>query len=580
MRFLLRKLKKYRIHFIFLIIFVVLQIITQVIITGYVSKTVSYTINALTDSVDYSDLSSQLFSKSVFLVIVAIIMAVFSVLSGFVSAKMSAGVGRDIRSDFFKKVMSFSSRETDKFSISTLISRCTADITQVQSTLYLLFSMALLAPVIVIVGIIAILQYAADMAIPVGILVALMLASFAVIMIKVGPFITKMNVRLDKMNGSFREFLTGTSVVRAFGMEKWMSNRTKKASKDYMDMALPSTRYLQILMSLFNFANNIVAVIVVWIGAYKVSEGVMEVGVMMAVVSYAQMILTGFTLLSAVSMQLPRTLVSLKRIEEVMNTDSCIVNGDVPYSALNKSEGIRFQNVSFKYFEDGGNVLDDISFTAKCGEVTAIIGATGSGKSTILKLISRMYDASQGTVNVLGEDVRKLDLNEYRKHLGYVSQGSHLFSGSIADNIEFGASKLDPEEIKEAALIAQASEFISKKESGFDEFVSEGGSNLSGGQRQRIAIARAISKKPDVFIFDDSFSALDMKTDAELRAALSEKIKDSITIIVAQRVSSIIHADQIIVLENGKIVGMGTHNELINSCITYREIAESQKQQR
>jgi len=576
MKLLLQSIKKYKLNLILLICVVILQILFQVVITGYVSNMVDTVMNSITEGYDAKSLNGLLISRSIFLTVLAILMAVFSVLAGLISSRISSNIGRDLRGRVYHKVMSFSLPEVDKFSISTLITRSTTDVQLIQTNMFTFLSTALLAPVIAVVGFVCVFRYKSGMEWIIGISVFVVLASMFIIFKMIMPYARRLSPLVDKVNRVYREYLTGLFVIRAFGREKWSTDRCHEVNSEYRGVSMATGRVLQMMMPVFNLINNITTVVIVFVGAYKVSEGIIEVGVMMAFISYVQMIVLGFMLLASMAMQFPRTVMAAQRISDVLNTECSIENGVDALFENSEDESIELSNVSYRYTEDGGYVLKDISFKANIGETTAIIGNTGSGKTTLLRLLLRLYDVTEGSIKVFGKNIKSLDINEYRANIGYVPQNNYLFSGTIESNIKLGDSEASMDDVKNASLIASADEFISKKENSYKELVSQGGGNFSGGQRQRLAIARSVIRNPKIYLFDDSFSALDFKTDAAIRKELLKFKQDSITIVVAQRISSIMNADQILVLENGRIVGKGKHSELIKECEVYREIARSQ----
>lgn len=509
---------------------------------------------------------------------ISLVMVLVSILAGLLSSRAAAGIGMDLRADVFNRVVSFSNAEIDRFSTASLITRSTNDIQQIQMVMVMLLRIVLYAPIIGIGGVIKVASTRTGMGWIIGVAVGGITVLLAVLMSIAQPKFKKMQVLIDKLNLVSREILTGIPVIRAFSREKHEEKRFDLASRDLMKTQLFTNRVMSILMPAMMLVMNGISLLIVWEGSHGVELGTMQVGDMIAFITYTMQIIMAFLMIAMVSIMLPRASVAASRINEVLETEPSICDKrKVKDGELNQWKGeIRFEDVSFRYPDAGADVLEHISFTARPGETTAIIGSTGSGKSTLLNLIPRFFDVSYGRITVDGTDIR--DISQHRLHelLGYVPQKGVLFSGNIESNLKFGGEHISDEAMKEAAAIAQATEFIDSKPEGYETPISQGGTNVSGGQKQRLSIARAIAKQPKVFLFDDSFSALDYKTDVVLRRALNEKVKDATVIIVAQRISTILHADQIVVLNEGKISGIGTHSELMNTCGTYQEIARSQ----
>lgn len=495
----------------------------------------------------------------------------------FLAAKVGADIGRDLRKRLFANVMSFSNAEMNEFKTSSLITRATNDIQQVQMTSTMMLRMMLYAPCICTWSIIKVYQTHAHMnfIVVTGVIAILLLVGslFAISM----PKFKVMQSLVDALNAVSREILTGLQVIRAFGQEKLEEQRFDEANTNLYRNQLFVNRAMISMTPLLMIIMYGVTIWITWVSAKRIDMGVLQVGTMTAFIAYAMEIVFSFLMIAGMAIFLPRAGIAADRIYEVLETESSIKDPD-DATELNaaKDATVRFEHVSFKYPDAEENVLTDIDFEAKPGETTAIVGATGSGKSTVINLIPRFFDVSEGRVTVGGCDVREVSMKSLRDAIGYVPQKGILFSGSVEDNIRWGDENATDEEVREAADIAQATEFIDQREDGFKREVSQGGANVSGGQKQRLAIARAVAKKPEIFIFDDSFSALDMKTDLKLRQALSDKTREKTRIIVAQRVGTIMHAEQIIVLDEGRIVGKGTHDELMKSCEIYREIAISQ----
>ncbi len=506
----------------------------------------------------------------------ALIMGLATVLVGFIGARIGAGIGRDLRGKIFKRVVSFSNAEMDRFSTASLITRSTNDIQQIQMTCAILIRMVAYAPILGIGGILKVLQTGAGMGWIIVLAVLVILGYVMVLMAVAMPRFKLMQKLVDRINLVAREILTGLSVIRAFGREEKEEQRFDDANRDLTKTMLFTNRVMTFMMPGMMMIMNVLTVGIVWFGAHKIDQGTMQVGSMTAFITYAMMIVMAFLMLAAMSIMLPRAAVAAERIDEVIRTQSSIAEPAQPEKIKDHRGVIRFSHVNFRYPNAQEDVLSDIDFVAEPGKTTAIIGSTGCGKSTLVNLIPRLYDVTGGSITMDGVDIRKLAMAELREEIGFVPQKGVLFSGTIASNLRFGKDDATDEQIREAAEIAQASDFIAEKKEGYDSAIAQGGSNVSGGQKQRLAIARAIAKQPQVFIFDDSFSALDLKTDAALRRALAKKVADKTVIIVAQRISTILHADQILVLNDGRIVGKGTHEELLRDCETYREIARSQ----
>ena len=508
----------------------------------------------------------------------AIMLAVAMVVS-FLASKVGASIGRDLRGNLFRNVMSFSNAEMDKFSTASLITRSTNDVQQIQIVTTMLLRMVLYAPVMGIWGVIKVMNTGANMGWVIALGVLVIIGLVMLLMSVALPKFKIMQKLVDALNLVSREILTGLPVIRAFGREKTEEARFDVANTNLKKTQLFTNRVMTFMQPSMMIVMNGLVVLITWVAAHRIDTGTMQVGAMTAFITYSMMIVMSFMIITVMSIMLPRAGVAAERIDEVIKTRSSILEADEP-ARIQSPEGIvEFDHVDFRYPGAEDDVLCDIDFTAEPGKTTAIIGSTGSGKSTLVNLIPRFYDITGGTIRVDGQDVRGLALDDLRGEIGFVPQKGVLFSGTIASNIKFGADDATEEDIKSAAEIAQATEFIEEKDEKYDSHISQGGSNVSGGQKQRMAIARAIAKKPKILVFDDSFSALDMKTDARLRQELTEKVHGVTKIIVAQRISTILHADQILVLDDGRIVGKGTHSELMKSCDVYKEIAGSQLSQ-
>ena len=508
--------------------------------------------------------------------LICLIMLVIPCLVSYVASGVGAAVGRNLRRDIFHNVMSFSSTEMNRFSTASLITRSTNDIQQIQLVIVMLLRMLMYAPILGIGGIVKVVQTRASME---WIIVLAVVCIVVLVAILMGATIRKfrlMQKLIDALNLISREILTGLPVIRAFGREEEESQRFEKANKELAGAQLFTSRAMTLMMPGMNLIMYGTTLLIVWVAAHRIDQGNLQIGTMTAFITYSMMIVMSFLMMTMISIFLPRAGVAAERIDEVINTRSSIREPEHPKHIARKTGRIEFSHVGFAYPGADEEVLSDISFTVEPGKTTALIGSTGSGKSTLISLIPRFYDVTSGSVTVDGVDVRDLPIRELREMIGYVPQKGVLFSGTIASNLRFGDENASQAELETAAAIAQASEFIEEKAEKLDSPIAQGGTNVSGGQKQRLAIARAIVKKPEIFVFDDSFSALDMKTDAKLRHELVQSTASSAVVIVAQRVSTIMHADQIIVLNEGRIVGKGTHEELLSTCEVYHEIASSQ----
>ena len=519
---------------------------------------------------------SYLLSAGLKMVGMALLMGLVTVLVGFFASRIGAGIGMNLRDGVFKRVVGFSNAEMDRFSTASLITRSTNDIQQIQMVSVLLLRMVAYAPILGIGGVIKVMQTGAGMGWIIVLAILVILGYVMVLMSVTMPKFKLMQKLVDNINLVSREILTGLSVIRAFGREKKEEERFDGANKELTKTMLFTNRVMTFMMPGMMMIMNVLTVGIVWVGAHKIDAGTMQVGAMTAFITYAMMIVMSFLMLTMMSIMLPRAAVAAERIDEVIRTESSIQDPKNPEELTVHDGIVRFKHVNFRYPGAEEDVLHDIDFVAEPGKTTAIIGSTGCGKSTLVNLIPRLYDVTGGQITLDGKDIRNITMADLREEIGFVPQKGVLFSGTIASNLRFGKDNASDEQIKKAAEIAQATEFIEAKDDKYDSSIAQGGSNVSGGQKQRLAIARAIAKDPKIFIFDDSFSALDLKTDAALRKALAENVKDSTVIIVAQRISTILHAEQILVLDEGCIVGKGTHEELLKNCNVYQEIAKSQ----
>ena len=505
------------------------------------------------------------------------ISLVATILTGAVASRTACTIARDLRRKTFHKVMSFSAAEVGKFSQASLITRCTNDIQQIQMASTLLIRMVLMAPIMGTVALVRVFATKTGLEWTIGVAVIAVSAVVGVLMGLTMPKFKKMQQYIDRVNLVAREILDGLMPIRAFGRQEHELKRFDKASTDLMDTQLFTNRAMSFMMPLMMLVMNCIMVLIVWTGSHGVSDGIMQVGDMMAFMSYTMQIVMSFMILTMVSVMMPRAEVACERVEEVLATESSIRE---PASPKAPAEGVRgeleFRDVAFQYPDAGEDVVSGVSFKVSAGEMLGIIGSTGSGKTSIVQLIPRLYDATRGAVLLDGVDVREMSLSDVRRRVGYIPQRGFLFSGTVESNLKFAGDAVTDEDMHRAADIAQASEFIQEREGGFASDVSQSGSNVSGGQRQRLSIARALAKNPEVIVFDDSFSALDYKTDAKLREALVQNEQDAAIVVVAQRIATIMHATQIVVLDEGAVVGKGTHEELLRSCPAYLEIAQSQ----
>lgn len=531
------------------------------------------------DSMDYNykDIQmSYLKRVGVEMILMTLLMVASAILTGLVAARVAAGVGCDLRESIFKRAISFSDAEINRFSTASLITRSTNDVQQIQMVTVMLLRMVLYAPVLAVGGIIKVVESGASMGWVIVVAVAGILVVLGVLMAIALPKFKIMQDLVDRVNLVSREILTGIPVIRAFGREKFEEERFDKANKDLTKTSLFVNRVMTFMMPVLMFIMYAVTILIEWVAAHRIDSGELQVGSMTAFITYTMMIIMSFLMIGMLSVMLPRAGVAADRIKEVIDTESTIC--DKPdCKKLEAVKGVvRYEHVSFAYPGADEDVLTDLDFEARPGETTAIIGSTGCGKSSLVQLMPRFYDVTGGKITIDGTDIRDVSIESLRENIGYVPQKGVLFSGTIASNIRFGAEDASDEQMKKAAAIAQATDFIEEKDKQYDSSISQGGTNVSGGQKQRLAIARAVARNAKIYIFDDSFSALDFKTDVAVRKALREDMTDSTVFIVAQRVSTILHADQILVLDEGKIVGKGTHKELMENCPVYEQIARSQ----
>ena len=519
---------------------------------------------------------SYLWSEGLKMFMMALLMLAAAIFVSFLAARVGAGVGRDVRGKVFHNVVGFSNAEMDQFSTASLITRSTNDVQQIQMVTAMMLRIVLYAPIIGLGGVYKVAQTGANMEWIIALAVLVIIGFVGILVSITMPKFKVMQKLVDALNLVSREILTGLSVIRAFGREQTEDQRFDVANQNLKKTQLFTNRVMTFMMPGMMMIMNCLVILIMWVSAHRIDTGDLQVGAMTAFITYSMQIVMAFLMLTMMSIMLPRAGVAADRIDEVIRTHSSIEDAAEPKQIIEPKGVLEFDNVCFKYPNAKEDVLHNISFRAEPGKVTAIIGSTGAGKSTLVNLIPRFFDVTSGQITLDGEDIRGVAMKDLRQTIGFVPQKGVLFSGTIASNLRFGNKDATDEQVRTAAEIAQADDFIEEKDEKYDSYISQGGSNVSGGQKQRLAIARAIAKDPKVFVFDDSFSALDMKTDAKLRKALESKVSGATEIIVAQRISTILHADQILVLDDGEIVGKGTHEELLTECDVYRQIAKSQ----
>lgn len=521
--------------------------------------------------------NAYLLKEGCIMLLIAFVMMTVAVGTGFISAIVSAKVGRDLRKDLYEKVITFTSAEIEKFSTASLITRCTNDIQQVQMLIVMLLRMVTYAPILAIAGVFKVIKVGANLSWTIVLAVIIIAALIAILLVVAYPKFKTMQTLVDRLNLVSREMLTGIMPIRAFGRQEYEEERFEKANRELFETQLFTNRAMTFMMPVMMLVMNGVSILIVWVGGKGVDAGTVQVGDLTAFITYSMVIIMSFLMLAFISIIFPRASVAADRIMEVMSTEASLHDKEqVLDDKLSGKGELEFKDVSFAYQGAGENVIEQISFTAKPGQTTAIIGSTGCGKTTLVNLIPRFYDVTNGAVTIDGIDIRNLSQQKLRDMIGLVPQKGMLFSGTIESNIKYAGERVTDEDMRQAAEIAQALDFIEEKEEKFDSAIAQEGSNVSGGQRQRLSIARAIAKHPLIYVFDDSFSALDYKTDAKLRKALSEQTKNATVLIVAQRIATIMHADQILVMEEGRIVGQGTHGDLLKNCQVYMEIAKGQ----
>ncbi len=568
MKTTLKYYRPYILPIVLIIAFLFGQAMCELALPGYMSDIINNGI--VKQDMDY------IRHTGLIMIAVAAATVVCAIMGSLLASRTAARSSRDIRRALFRKVTAFSAAELNDFSTASLITRSTNDVQMVQQATVMILRLACFAPIMGIGAVIKALNTSVSLSWTIGIALLVILSIMAVAFFLVLPKFQVLQTKLDKLNLLMKERLSGVLVIRAFNTEKSEEKRFDIANRDLTKINMFTNKAMSFMMPMLMFVMNGVSILIVWAGAHLVNDGSLMIGDMLAYLQYAMHVIMSFLFITMMFIMIPRAIVSAKRIGEVLDVEPSIEDPEMPETVEDHRGVVEFDHVSFSYPDAEKEVLEDISFTAGPGRTTAIIGGTGSGKSTLISLIPRFYDATEGSVRVDGKDVRDITQHELRDQIGYVPQKGLLFSGTIASNLQYGKEDATEAEMLEAAETAQAMDFIREKEHGLDEEVAQGGTNVSGGQKQRLSIARALVKKPKIYIFDDSFSALDFKTDKALREALKEKVGDSTIIIVAQRINTIIDADQILVLDEGRLAGKGTHDELMETCDVYREIALSQ----
>ncbi|MDB5204325.1 MAG: Xenobiotic-transporting ATPase [Candidatus Taylorbacteria bacterium] len=569
---LLKYLKPYTWPIIFLLVLTIGQVVANLSLPDYTAHIINEGI--------VGGNSNAIYHYGLIMLLIALGGGILTVGAGYFSARVGTGFAKDIRDGVFEKIEGFSLVEFNKFSTASLITRSTNDIQQIQMVVIMLLRLALMAPFMGVIAIIKAYGIAPSMTWIMAVAVVTLIVIIAIIFSIALPRFKKLQKLVDRLNLVTREILTGLRVIRAYGKEKYEENKFRDSNKELTDVNLFVNRLMTILQPVMMLIMSITSIAIVWLGAHQIDMGNIQIGDMLAFMQYAMQAIFAFLMISIIFIMVPRAAVSAERIAEVLESEQVIRDPKDPVKVSRLGGRVEFKNVSFSYAGAEEPVLHDISFAAVPGETTAIVGSTGSGKSTVINLIPRFYDVTEGEILVDGTDVRKMTQNDLRSRIGYVSQKALLFSGTVKENITYGSHDATDSDVEHAALVAQASDFVEGLDGKLESHIAQAGANISGGQKQRLAIARALAKKPEIYIFDDSFSALDFKTDAALRMALESETKGKTVIIVAQRISTIINAEKIIVLESGKIVGIGTHAELMKSSPVYQEIASSQLSQK
>lgn len=573
---LLKEVLKNNIKYLIpLFVFTMVNIYFRLENTSYIGTVVNDVMRLVSENQPSEVVHSTLLDVALRMLGICALISVAGLISSLFASKISAAAGKHLRTKLFSKVMSFSMPEIDRFSVSGLITRSTIDIVQIQNVLFIVFTTALQVPFLIVGGIGSMMASKSGLSWTIALASGLVILILGIVVLLIIKVVANYQKKIDAINTVTREALTGMQVIRAFNRDEWNENRIKTASREFRDVNISFTRRMLIMEPSVYFVLNMINVLAIYIGSKRVENGSISVGVISAYTGYLYMIVIGVLMFGISIFSIIRMFVSLRRINEIISVEPSITDGEMDIKRIDKKFRVEFKDVSFKYKEDGNYVVRDINFTAESGKITAIIGNTGCGKSTLMNLIPRLYDATEGEILVGGVNVKDLKVQELRDIIGYVTQKAVLFTGNIEDNIEFG-SDAEAKDIEEAIKTAQMDDFIKANEKGLDYEIARGGSNVSGGQRQRLSIARALARNPKIYLFDDSFSALDYKTDAALRHELSSKIIDATVIIVAQRVSTIMDADQIIVMHDGEIVGKGNSSELFKNCDYYREIVKSQ----
>ncbi|MCQ2499524.1 MAG: ABC transporter ATP-binding protein/permease [Lachnospiraceae bacterium] len=573
---LLKEVLKNNIKYLIpLLVFTMVSIYFRLENTSYIGTVVNDVMRLVSENQPSEVVNSTLMDVALKMLGICALISIAGLLSSLFASKISAAAGKYLRKKLFSKVMSFSMPEIDRFSVSELITRSTIDIVQIQNVLFIVFTTALQVPFMMVGGIGSMIASKSGLSWTIALASGLVVLILVIVVFLIFKVVTDYQKKIDAINTVTREALTGIQVIRAFNRDEWNENRIKTASGEFRDVNISFTRRMLIMEPSVYFILNIINVLAIYIGSKRVEDGSLSVGIISAYTGYLYMIVVGVLMFGISIFSIIRMFVSLKRINEIVSVEPSITDGGVDIDSIDKKLSVEFKDVSFKYKEDGNYVVRDIDFVAENGKTTAIIGNTGCGKSTLMNLIPRLYDAAEGEILIGGVNVKDLKVQELRDSIGYVTQKAVLFTGDIENNVEFG-SKAEAKEVEEAIRIAQMEEFVEENEKGLNYEIARGGSNVSGGQRQRLSIARALARNPKIYLFDDSFSALDYKTDAILRHELKSKTKDATVIIVAQRVSTVMDADQIIVMHDGEIVGKGNSSELFKSCEYYREIVKSQ----